>query len=255
MTEPGSVTRRRPVIALERVRKTYGEADTAVHALAGVDLTVERGDYVAVMGASGSGKTTLMNIIGCLDSPSRGRYLLDGVDVRALDEGQQSIVRNRKIGFIFQSFNLIPRTAALANVELPLAYAGVKTRERRARAIDALHRVGLDDRIGHLPNELSGGQQQRVAVARAIVTEPVLLLADEPTGALDSTSTLDVLALFGELNAAGRTLVVITHEDEVAAHAKRIVRMRDGLVIGDDRLAGVNDLPPRHAGSLAGVAR
>jgi len=227
----------RPVIALARVTKTYGSGDTEVHAVAGVDLVVERGEYVAIMGASGSGKSTLMNIIGCLDAPTRGRYRLDGVDVRRIAEHQQSKVRNRKIGFIFQSFNLIPRTTALANVELPLAYAGVKPAERRRRALAALDRVGLGDRVGHLPSELSGGQQQRVALARAIVTDPVLLLADEPTGALDSRSTEGVLELFAELNAAGRTVVVITHEDDVAAHASRVVRMRDGLVVSDTRRA------------------
>ena len=244
---------RRPVIALRGVTKTYGEGDTAVHAVAGVDLTVERGDSVAVMGASGSGKSTLMNIIGCLDEPSTGVYRLDGVDTRNLDEGQQSLIRNRKIGFVFQSFNLIPRTSALSNVELPLAYAGVKSGERRERAMAALERVGLGDRVKHLPSELSGGQQQRVAVARAIVTEPVLLLADEPTGALDSRSTEEVLALFDELNAAGRTLVVITHENEVARHAKRVVVMRDGLVQSDERQASLNGPPPMLTTTLAGA--
>ena len=232
------------VIDLARVTKTYGEGDTVVHAVAGVDLVVERGDYVAVMGASGSGKSTLMNIIGCLDEPTRGRYLLDGVDVRRRQEATLSRIRNRKIGFIFQSFNLIPRTSALRNVELPLAYAGVATTERRARALAALDKVGLADRIDHDPSQLSGGQQQRVAVARAIVTEPVLLLADEPTGALDSHSTADVLDLFDELSAAGRTIVVITHEDEVAHRAKRILRMRDGLIVADDRTVPVHELPP-----------
>ena len=234
----------RPVIELTGVTKTYGEGDTVVHAVAGVDLVVQRGDYVAVMGASGSGKSTLMNIIGCLDGATRGRYLLDGVDVRHRDENQLSRIRNRKIGFIFQSFNLIPRTSALSNVELPLAYAGVKAGDRRDRALAALERVGLGDRTGHLPSQLSGGQQQRVAVARAIVTEPVLLLADEPTGALDSHSTAEVLDLFDELSLAGRTLVVITHEDDVAHRAKRVLRMRDGLVVSDERQAGVSDPPP-----------
>jgi len=233
-----------PVIDLSRVTKTYGEGETAVHAVAGVDLVVERGDYVAVMGASGSGKSTLMNIIGCLDAPTRGRYLLDGVDVRRRQEATLSRIRNRKIGFIFQSFNLIPRTSALRNVELPLAYAGVSTTERHARALAALDKVGLGDRTDHDPSQLSGGQQQRVAVARAIVTEPVLLLADEPTGALDSHSTGEVLDLFDELSSAGRTIVVITHEDEVAHRAKRILRMRDGLVVADDRTVPVHELPP-----------
>jgi putative ABC transport system ATP-binding protein len=223
----------KPVIEIERLTKTYGDGETAVHALAGVDLLVERGEYVAIMGASGSGKSTLMNVVGCLDTGSTGQYRLDGHDVRRLDDRQLSVVRNRLIGFVFQSFNLIPRTSAVRNVELPLAYAGVPAGERRERAVAALERVGLGARLDHKPSELSGGQQQRVAIARALVTDPVLLLADEPTGALDSRSTLDVLALFEELAAEGRTLVVITHEDEVAEHARRVVRMSDGLVVSD----------------------
>jgi putative ABC transport system ATP-binding protein len=225
----------RPVIELRAVSKIYGSGDTIVRAVDRVDLVVERGDYVAVMGASGSGKSTLMNIIGCLDGPTTGRYLLDGVDVRRLDERRQAAIRNRKIGFIFQSFNLIPRTSAQSNVELPLAYAGVKSTDRRSRARRALDRVGLGDRWHHLPSQLSGGQQQRVAIARAIATNPVLLLADEPTGALDSRSTEEVLELFEGLNRAGRTLVVITHEEDVAAHAQRVIRMRDGRIIADNR--------------------
>ena len=224
-----------PVIQVAGLTKVYGHGEAEVHALAGVDLVVAPGEYVAVMGASGSGKSTLMNVLGCLDTGSSGRYLLDGVDVRRLVDRQLSYVRNRKIGFIFQSFNLIPRTTALRNVELPLAYAGVPVAERRERALAALDRVGLAARVKHLPSELSGGQQQRVAVARAIVTDPVLLLADEPTGALDSHSTADVLALFDELADEGRTLVVITHEDTVARHAQRIVRMSDGLIVSDTR--------------------
>jgi putative ABC transport system ATP-binding protein len=224
-----------PVIRVERLTKVYGHGEAEVHALAGVDLVVAQREYLAVMGASGSGKSTLMNVLGCLDTGSSGRYLLDGVDVRRLVDRQLSYVRNRKIGFIFQSFNLIPRTTALRNVELPLAYAGVPVAERRERALAALDRVGLADRVRHLPSELSGGQQQRVAVARAIVTDPVLLLADEPTGALDSHSTADVLALFGELADEGRTLVVITHEDAVARHAQRIIGMSDGLIVSDTR--------------------
>ncbi len=237
MSAPVSGGRRRPVIALDRVGKTYGHGEAIVHAVGSVSLTVARGDFVAIMGASGSGKSTLMNLIGCLDEPSRGRYLLDGVDVRTLDERQLAVIRNRKIGFIFQSFNLIPRTRAIDNVALPLSYARVRARERQQRADAALAAVGLDDRMAHLPSELSGGQQQRVAIARAIVTEPVLLLADEPTGALDSRSTEDVLGLFGRLNSTGRTIVVITHEDEVAHHARRIVRMRDGEIVSDERFA------------------
>ncbi len=218
--------------------------DVAVHALRGVSLRIERGDLVAVMGSSGSGKSTLMNILGCLDAPSRGRYLLDGVDVRAFDDDELADIRNRKIGFVFQSFNLVPRTRTLANVELPLAYAGVPRGERRRRALAALQTVGMVDRLEHLPSELSGGQQQRVAIARAIVTNPPLLLADEPTGNLDSHSTHDVLDLFSELNASGRTIVLITHEPDVAARAKRVVRLADGRIVEDRRVAAVRARPP-----------
>jgi putative ABC transport system ATP-binding protein len=235
----------RPVIDLRGIVKTYGEGETAVHAVDGVDLIVERGDYVAVMGASGSGKSTLMNIIGCLDVPTKGSYRLDGVEVRLLNDQQQSKIRNRKIGFVFQNFNLIARTTALSNVELPLAYAGIAGRERRRRALAALDLVGLAQRVHHTSAELSGGQQQRVAIARAIVGEPVLLLADEPTGALDSHSTDEVLDLFDNLSAAGRTLVVITHEEEVASHAKRVIRMRDGRIASDHRIGAVAAPPPR----------
>ena len=223
------------VINLRDIVKTYSIGDIAVHALRGVSLTVERGEFVAIMGASGSGKSTLMNIIGCLDVPTRGHFWLDGVDVRELDEYDLARVRSRKIGFIFQSFNLVPRTSAIANVELPLVYAGIPPRERRERSIEALERVGLADRMSHLPTELSGGQQQRVAVARAVVTNPALVLADEPTGNLDSASAEEVLAVFRQLNADGRTVVLITHELDVAASAQRIVRLRDGEVV-EDRL-------------------
>ncbi|MEY9965539.1 putative ABC transport system ATP-binding protein [Streptacidiphilus sp. MAP12-16] len=243
-----------PILAVRGLVKTYGHGDAAVHALAGpldaqgreqgIDLTIFQGDFVAIMGSSGSGKSTLMNILGCLDAPTSGRYLLDGIDVGGLDEHQLSLVRNRKIGFIFQSFNLVPRTTAVAQVELPLAYAGVKSAERRRRAMAALTLVGLADRADHRPQELSGGQQQRVAVARALVTAPAMLLADEPTGNLDSRSTDDVLAIVDRLNAAGRTIVVITHEDEVARHAKRVVRLVDGRVHSDVRQAPLEGLPP-----------
>ncbi len=222
-----------PVIALRDISKVYGEGDTEVHALRGVSLDIATGDYVAIMGASGSGKSTLMHIIGCLDVGSRGRYLLEGMDVSQLDELALSVVRNRKIGFIFQSFNLIPRTSARANVELPMVYADVPKAERQARAAAALEQVGLSDRGEHMPNQLSGGQQQRVAIARAIVTDPAIVLADEPTGALDSVSTAEVLDLFGGLNAAGRTVIVITHEADVAARARRVIRLRDGSVVQD----------------------
>ncbi|MGV9265392.1 ABC transporter ATP-binding protein [Kitasatospora sp. NPDC003701] len=244
-----------PVIQIRRLTKSYGHGDATVHALRGpsdpatgeplgVTLDIDQGDYVAVMGSSGSGKSTLMNILGCLDVPTAGRYLLDGIDVGHLDEQQLSLVRNRKIGFIFQSFNLVPRTTALAQVELPLAYAGVRSAERRRRALAALSLVGLAERSGHRPNELSGGQQQRVAVARALVTAPAMLLADEPTGNLDSRSTDEVLALIDGLNATGRTVVLITHEDEVALHAKRVIRLVDGAIISDLRQAPVDGPPP-----------
>jgi putative ABC transport system ATP-binding protein len=235
----------RPVIEMRGITKTYGTGDTEVRALAGVDLLVEPGDYVAIMGASGSGKSTLMNIIGCLDVGTSGRYLLDGIDVRRVSEAGLALVRNRKIGFVFQSFNLVARTSALRNVELPMAYSGVPRAERRERAAEALTLVGLADRLEHEPSELSGGQQQRVALARAIVTGPALLLADEPTGALDSHSTAEVLALFDQLAIQGRTVVVITHEHDVAEHAKRIVHMGDGQILTDERQVAVEADPPR----------
>ena len=225
----------RPVVHVERLRKTFGDGETAVHALRDVSFTIERGDYVAIMGASGSGKSTLMSIIGCLDVPTAGRYLLAGIDVATLDDEDQAQIRNRFIGFVFQSFNLVPRTTALANVELPLVYQDCSRAQRRERALSALETVGLADRVDHLPSELSGGQQQRVALARAVVTDPALVLADEPTGALDSVSTMEVLAMFDRLNEQHRTVVVITHEDAVAEHAKRIVRLRDGSIVSDQR--------------------
>jgi putative ABC transport system ATP-binding protein len=225
----------RPVIAVRDLTKVYGEGDTIVHALRSVSLDMAAGDFVAVMGASGSGKSTLMHIIGCLDVPTTGRYLLDGIDTARLDEVALADIRNRRIGFVFQSFNLIPRTTALSNVELPLVYGGIKKAERRERAMDALESVGLDDRMHHLPSQLSGGQQQRVAIARAIVTNPSLILADEPTGALDTHATAEILDIFEGLHEAGRTVVVITHEDEVARHARRVIRLRDGEIISDER--------------------
>jgi putative ABC transport system ATP-binding protein len=207
------------------------------------------------MGSSGSGKSTLMNTLGCLDMPTHGRYLLDGIDVRHYDDDDLADVRRRKLGFVFQSFNLVPRTSALANVELPLAYAGVARAERQTRALAALGEVGMSDRVRHLPSELSGGQQQRVAVARALVTDPALILADEPTGNLDARSTADVLEIFGRLNLEGRTIVLITHEPEVAEHAKRVIRLADGQVVQDTRRTDVSAPPPGLGGSSRVPAR
>jgi putative ABC transport system ATP-binding protein len=233
-----------PVIRLWQLAKTYGEGEAAVQALRGVTLSVYRGDYVAIMGASGSGKSTLMSIIGCLDVQTTGRYLLDGIDVEMLYEDELSEIRNRKIGFVFQSFNLLPGSSALQNVELPLTYAKVRSGERRARALAALQAVGLDKRASHRPAMMSGGERQRVAVARAITVDPSLILADEPTGNLDSVATADVLGIFAELNRQGRTIVLITHESDVAQHAKRVVRVRDGLLVEDTRIAPIDGPPP-----------
>jgi putative ABC transport system ATP-binding protein len=241
--DPGRGRFAGPLIQLREVSKTYRLGEIRVRALAGVTLTIDHGDFVAVMGRSGSGKSTLMNILGCLDLPSEGRYLIDGMDVGKLDEDDLSDLRNRKIGFVFQSFNLVPRTSALANVELPLAYAGLHRAQRRRRAELALRSVGMEDRLRHLPAELSGGQQQRVALARAIVTNPSLILADEPTGNLDSRSTEEVLEIFARLNADGRTVILITHEPDVAGQAKRVIRLSDGELSADARSAEVNDPP------------
>ena len=232
----------------------FALGEVRVHALRGISLSIERGDLVAIMGSSGSGKSTLMNTIGCLDLPTRGRYLLDGIDVRHYDDDDLADIRNRKLGFVFQSFNLVPRTSALANVELPLAYAGVDRGQRRARALAALAEVGMADRVTHLPSELSGGQQQRVALARALVTNPALILADEPTGNLDSRSTADVLEIFGRLNLEGRTIVLITHEPEVAERAKRVIHLADGRVDDDRRRADVNAPPPGLGGTFQASA-
>jgi putative ABC transport system ATP-binding protein len=222
------------MITLEGVTKTYRMGKVEVQALAGIDLQVDEGEFVAIMGASGSGKSTLMNIIGCLDVPSTGRYVLDGTDVAKLSDDQLAKIRNRKIGFVFQNFNLIPRTSALHNVEMPLIYAGESGRTARAR--EALGAVGLSDRMHHQPTELSGGQQQRAAIARALVTNPAILLADEPTGNLDSASSVEIMKLLTTLNTEnGRTIVLITHEQDIAAFAKRVVELRDGRILRDRR--------------------
>ena len=225
------------LIELDQVTKVYEMGDQKVTALAGVTLRMEQGDLVAIMGASGSGKSTLMNIIGCLDRPTAGSYLLDGKDVSRLGRDALAVTRNRTIGFVFQSFNLLSRTSALENVELPLLYSGMPRRERLRRAREALSRVGLGERLDHHPNQLSGGQQQRVAVARALVSDPRLLLGDEPTGNLDSKTSVEIMALFQELNRAGITVVLVTHEPDVAAYAARVVVVRDGKILSDHRQA------------------
>ncbi len=226
-----------PVIELQSVTKTYRIGEIEVHALRGVSLTVERGEYVAIIGASGSGKSTLMNILGCLDVPTSGSHRLNGLDVASAGSDELSDLRNREIGFVFQSFNLIPRARALANVELPLAYAGMKRAARRRRAALALEAVGLQDRGHHMPSQLSGGQQQRVAIARALVTNPALILADEPTGNLDTASTAEIMAIFERLSDEGRTIVLITHEAPVAAHAQRVIELSDGEIVRERRNA------------------
>ncbi len=222
------------LIRLDAICRNYEMGGETVHALRGVSISIERGEYVAIMGPSGSGKSTLMNIIGCLDTPSSGTYELNGHTVADMDDNDLADIRNREIGFVFQTFNLLSRSTALRNVELPLVYAGIDIDERREIALAALADVGLADRVEHRPNEMSGGQRQRVAVARALVNKPSLLLADEPTGNLDSKTGEEILALFKALHAKGNTLIVVTHEEEVARHARRIIRIRDGLVASDE---------------------
>ena len=229
------------MITLEGITKVYRTGEVEVPALRGISLHIPEGEFVAIMGPSGSGKSTLMNLIGCLDQPSSGRYILDGYDVSALTDDQLAWIRNRKIGFVFQSYNLIPRASAVHNVEMPLIYAGDNL-QRRERAMAALESVGLLERAGHLPNELSGGQQQRVAVARALVTDPAILLADEPTGNLDSESSLEIMRLLRDLNQQGRTIVLITHEPDIAAFAQRVVRVRDGVIVSDERSAVATEM-------------
>ena len=221
------------MIQLEGIEKEYDQGEGAVHALREVDLCVEAGEWIAVLGQSGSGKSTLLHVIGCLDTPSRGRYLIDGEDVAGLDRNQLAALRNRRFGFVFQAFHLMPRASALENVALPLRFAGVPAEERRVRATELLCRVGLGDRLAHRPPELSGGQQQRVAVARALANRPDVILADEPTGNLDSHSGAEILALLEELNSEGQTLVVVTHDEGLAERAGRVIRMLDGRIVSD----------------------
>ncbi|HLT29906.1 MAG TPA: ABC transporter ATP-binding protein [Myxococcaceae bacterium] len=227
-----------PIIRVEGITKEYQVGSEQVRALRGVDLTIERNEYVSVMGPSGSGKSTFMNVIGCLDVPTAGRYWLNGQAVETLGEDALARIRNREIGFVFQSFNLLPRATALENVQLPLVYAGVPRPERKERAARMLERVGLGERMDHRPNELSGGQRQRVAIARALVTEPALLLADEPTGALDTRTGEEIMALFGELQAQGQTVMLVTHEPDIALQAHRQVFLRDGKIERDERRIG-----------------
>ena len=239
-----------PVIEIRGLTKVYHMGEVEVRALKGVDLTVERGEFVAIMGPSGSGKSTLMNILGCLDRPTAGTYFLDGIDVSRLDRDQRAEIRNAKIGFVFQSFNLLARTRATENVELPLLYGnlGLDSLARARRARESLNRVGLAGREDHYPSQLSGGQQQRVAIARALVTDPAILLADEPTGNLDSRTSEEVIGIFQELNDSGKTVVLITHEPDIAAHARRVVYVRDGVIWRDERIVQVRSQPGAAAG-------
>ncbi len=224
------------MILLEGVKKIYQMGAERVHALNGVDLRIDRNEYVAIMGPSGSGKSTMMNIIGCLDTPTEGTYVLNGQQVSQMDDNELAAVRNKEIGFVFQTFNLLPRVNCLQNVELPLIYAGVRKAQRRELAEQALVNVGLGDRMTHKPNELSGGQRQRVAVARAIVNQPSILLADEPTGNLDSRTGEEIMRLFEELYRRGNTVLLVTHEEDIARHARRVIRLRDGLIESDERI-------------------
>jgi len=226
-------SQRDAVIQIENLTRVYQMGETEVRALAGVSLEVKRNEYIAIMGPSGSGKSTLMNMIGCLDTPSSGEYILNGNHVSQMNDSDLAEVRNREIGFVFQTFNLLPRTSCLANVELPLIYAGVKASDRKERALEVLDKVGLGDRVDHKPNELSGGQRQRVAIARALVNSPSILLADEPTGNLDTKTGDEIMLLFEELYRSGNTIILVTHENEIAEYARRIVRLRDGLVEKD----------------------
>ncbi|TCS81035.1 ABC transporter ATP-binding protein [Tepidibacillus fermentans] len=222
------------VIRIENLKKVYQIGNQEIQALREVSMEIKEGDFVAIMGPSGSGKSTMMNIIGCLDHPTSGKYYLDGYPILNAHDDELSFIRNRKIGFVFQNYNLLPRTSAVENVELPLLYAGISAKDRRRRAVTALKSMGMGDRLLNKPNELSGGQQQRVAIARAIVNDPVILLADEPTGALDTQTSAEIMGIFQELNDKGKTVILVTHEQEIAEYAKRIIRFRDGQVISNE---------------------
>ncbi|HCT65384.1 MAG TPA: macrolide ABC transporter ATP-binding protein [Lachnospiraceae bacterium] len=224
------------IIKISELNKIYDTGAIQVHALKNINISIEEGEYVAIMGQSGSGKSTLMNILGCLDKPTSGIYELDGIDIASQTERQLSYIRNKKIGFVFQSFNLIPRTSALKNVELPMVYAKIGGNERRQRAKELLEKVGLGDRLEHMPNEISGGQKQRIAIARALANKPAIILADEPTGNLDSASSVEIMNLFTELNNEGVTVIVVTHEDEVAEFTKRVIKFKDGQIIEDRKV-------------------
>ncbi|MBO8435090.1 MAG: ABC transporter ATP-binding protein [Tyzzerella sp.] len=224
------------MIVLEDIKKTYDTGSVSVNALKGINLTIEKGEYVAIMGQSGSGKSTMMNILGCLDTPTSGKYYLDGVDITKEKKSKLSYIRNRKIGFVFQSFNLIPRTSAIKNVELPMIYAKVGRKARRKKAEELLKKVGLEGRMNHMPNEVSGGQRQRIAIARALANNPPIILADEPTGNLDTASSIEIMELFTELNNDGATVIVVTHEDDIAQFTKRIVRFKDGEIVSDEKV-------------------
>lgn len=233
------------MIRLHGIKKIYATGEIEVAALRGVDLEVGAGEFVSIMGPSGSGKSTMMNILGCLDTPSEGEYMLDGVNVAKATGNELAVIRNSKIGFVFQGFNLLPRTSALENVELPLLYAGVGGKERKERALEALKAVGLGTRVHHKPKELSGGQQQRVAIARALVTKPAIILADEPTGNLDTHSSEEVMAIFQDLYANGNTILIVTHEPDIAEYTRRIVRFRDGEIVGDEQVVNPRQARPQ----------
>lgn len=230
------------VIRLEKIVKNYVLGKVVIPALTGLDLVVKHNEYVALMGSSGSGKSTLMNILGCLDTPTSGKYLLDGEDVSNLNDNQLAEIRNKRIGFVFQTFNLLPRLDAIENCELPLIYAGISSKERRERAKEVLNRVGLGDRMDHKPNELSGGQRQRVAIARALICNPSIILADEPTGNLDSRTSEEIMAIFESIHASGNTVILVTHEEDIAGYARRIIRLKDGKIFNDDTKQKVQQL-------------